>query len=161
MPVFQHKKFDDLSIEELHALFSLRSEVFVVEQDCVYQDIDGKDPKALHIIGKEGKDLVAYARIFEKGIAYSDYASIGRIVTSPIYRGKKIGHALVDYCIAQCKNIYPDQNIKISAQAHLERFYNKHDFITSGKTYLEDGILHIGMILTTDSDELQKNKVRS
>ena len=73
MPVFQHKKFDDLSIEELHALFALRSEVFVVEQDCVYQDIDGKDPKALHIIGKEGKDLVAYARIFEKGIAYSCY----------------------------------------------------------------------------------------
>ena len=138
MPVFQHKKFDDLSIEELQALFALRSEVFVVEQDCVYQDIDGKDPKALHIIGKEGKDLVAYARIFEKGIAYSDYASIGRIVTSPIYRGKKIGHALVDYCIAQCKNSYPDQNIKISAQAHLERFYNKHGFIVSGKTYLED-----------------------
>lgn len=89
MPVFQHKKFDGLSIEELHALFALRSEVFVVEQDCVYQDIDGKDPKALHIIGKEGKELVAYARIFEKGIAYSNYASIGRIVTSPIYRGKK------------------------------------------------------------------------
>ena len=161
MPVFQHKKFDDLSIEELHALFALRSEVFVVEQDCVYQDIDGKDPKALHIIGKEGREVVAYARIFEKGIAYSDYASIGRIVTSPIYRGKKIGHALVDYCIAQCKNIYSDQNIKISAQAHLERFYNKHGFIASGKTYLEDGIPHIGMILTTDSDEQQKNKVRS
>ena len=153
MPVFQHKKFDDLSIQELHALYALRLEVFVVEQDCVYQDIDGKDPKALHIIGKEGKELVAYARIFEKGIAYSNYASIGRIVTSPIYRKKKIGHALVDYCIEQCKNTYPNQNIKISAQAHLENFYNKHGFIAFGKTYLEDGIPHIGMILTTDSDE--------
>ena len=153
MPVFQHKKFDDLSIQELHALYALRLEVFVVEQDCVYQDIDGKDPKALHIIGKEGKELVAYARIFEKGIAYSNYASIGRIVTSPIYRGKKIGHALVDYCIEQCKNTYPNQNIKISAQAHLENFYNKHGFIAFGKTYLEDGIPHVGMILTTDSNE--------
>lgn len=153
MPVFQHKKFDDLSIQELHALYALRLEVFVVEQDCVYQDIDGKDPKALHIIGKEGKELVAYARIFEKGIIYSNFASIGRIVTSPIYRGKKIGHALVDYCIEQCKNTYPNQNIKISAQAHLEHFYNKHGFIAFGKTYLEDGIPHVGMILTTDSNE--------
>jgi len=148
MPVFQHKKFDALSTEELYAVLALRVEVFVVEQNCVYQDVDGKDPLALHIIGTIDKEIVAYARIFPKGIAYSDYASIGRIVSSPKQRGKKIGHALVAYSIEQCKVNYPGQKIKISAQAHLEAFYEQHGFESTGEAYLEDGIPHIGMILT-------------
>ena len=147
MTTFQEKEFTALTVEELYAILALRADVFVVEQNCVYQDVDGKDPLALHIIGSIESDIVAYARVFTQGIAYSKYASIGRIVTSSSHRGKNIGHSLVAFAIEQCINKYPGQSIKISAQAHLEKFYNKHGFIATGEAYLEDGIPHIGMVL--------------
>ena len=91
MVVFKCKPFNSLNIDELHSILALRSEVFVVEQNCVYQDIDGKDKKALHIIGCLNEEIVAYARIFDKGVIYPEYCSIGRIATSFTERGKKFG----------------------------------------------------------------------
>ena len=148
MVVFKCEPFNNLNIDELHNILALRSEVFVVEQNCVYQDIDGKDKKALHIIGYSKEEIVAYARIFDKGVIYSEYCSIGRIATSFSERGKKFGHQLVEFSIKQIHKRFNNRAIKISAQAHLEKFYGQHGFYASGETYLEDGIPHIGMLLT-------------
>ena len=140
------KPFDALTSIALHDIFALRSEVFVVEQNCIYQDIDGKDPQALHLIGKLHNQIVLYARLFGPDIAYPGYASIGRILTAFSCRGKSYGHQLMAYAIQQCTFNFPDCSIKISAQAHLEKFYNQHRFFATGESYLEDGIPHIGMI---------------
>ena len=143
-----YKTFDELTSIELHDMYALRSEVFVVEQDCVYQDIDGKDKKALHITGYLNEEIIAYARIFDKGDIYPEHCSIGRIATPFSERGKKYGHQLVEFSIKQCNKIFNSRAIKISAQAHLENFYGHHGFYASGETYLEDGIPHIGMLLS-------------
>lgn len=144
---FIYKTFDQLTSNELHDMYALRSEVFVVEQDCVYQDIDGNDPKSIHVLGSIDGDLVAYARILDQGLSYADYSSIGRIVVSPVHRGQKLGHALVDFAIKTTQKEYANFHIKISAQAHLEKFYQTHQFKATGEAYLEDGIPHIGMLL--------------
>tara|TARA_B110000503_G_scaffold24975_1_gene39387 strand:+ start:7234 stop:7677 length:444 start_codon:yes stop_codon:yes gene_type:complete len=144
---FECKKFDSFSPQELHDLLALRSEVFVVEQNCVYQDIDGKDLLALHIIGKSKEKTVACARILAPGVSYPEKVSIGRVAVSQTQRGKNQGHELMNYCLKQTKAHFPAVTIKISAQAHLENFYNKHGFKATGEEYLEDGIPHIGMIL--------------
>jgi len=146
MLLFIEKPFNKLNHQELHDIYALRSEVFVVEQECVYQDIDGKDLNSLHILGVDEGKLVAYARILGKGFSYSDYASIGRIVVSPAYRGRNIGHRLVDFSVKTSQKRYNQIPIKISAQAHLEKFYKEHHFKATGENYLEDGIPHIGMI---------------
>jgi len=147
MIVFKCKSFNSLNIDELLSILALRSEVFVVEQNCVYQDIDGEDKKALHIIGYLNEEIVAYARIFDKGTIYPKYCSIGRIAISSKERGKKLGHQLVEFSIKQCYKSFNSRAIKISAQAHLEKFYGHHGFYASGESYLEDGIPHIGMLL--------------
>jgi ElaA protein len=147
MPIFECKNFDALLLREFHDLLALRSDVFVVEQNCVYQDIDGKDPLALHVIGKKNKKIIAYARIINVTIVYPEKVSIGRIVIDPLSRGKNHGNQLISFCLDQCNSLFPGASIKISAQAHLERFYNKHRFVTTGEAYLEDGIPHIGMLL--------------
>ena len=144
---FIYKTFDQLTSIELHDMYALRSEVFVVEQDCVYQDIDGNDPKSIHVLGSIKGDLVAYARILDQGLSYADYSSIGRIVVSPVHRAQKLGHALVDFAIKTTQKEYANSRIKISAQAHLEKFYQVHQFKATGEAYLEDGIPHIGMLL--------------
>ena len=144
---FIYKTFDQLTSNELHDMYALRSEVFVVEQDCVYQDIDGNDPKSIHVLGSIEGDLVAYARILDQGLSYADYSSIGRIVVSPVHRAQKLGHALVDFAIKTTQKEYANARIKISAQAHLEKFYETHQFKATGEAYLEDGIPHIGMLL--------------
>ena len=147
MIAFSSKNFHELTTQELYQILALRAEVFVVEQNCPYQDVDGKDPKSIHVLGYLDNHLVAYARLLEQGISYKDYASIGRVVTLPSVRGKSYGHALVNFSIAVCQKKFPGQNIKISAQAHLEKFYNEHGFKATGESYLEDDIPHIGMIL--------------
>jgi ElaA protein len=144
---FINKNFQALTTEELYEIFALRAEVFIVEQNCPYQDVDGKDLHSIHILGHTNKQLVAYARVLGQGVSYQEYASIGRIVTSPSIRGKKFGHDLVDVAIEVCQKNFLGQPIKISAQAHLEKFYNKHGFKATGEAYLEDDIPHIGMIL--------------
>ena len=144
---FVNKNFQALTTEELYEIFALRAKVFVVEQNCPYQDVDGKDLYSIHVLGYINNQLVAYARVLGQGVSYQEYASIGRIVTSPSIRGKKFGHDLVAVAIKVCQKNFPGQPIKISAQAHLEKFYNKHGFKATGEAYLEDDIPHIGMIL--------------
>lgn len=147
MLLFLTKQFNQLSINELYEILALRAEVFVVEQNCPYQDLDGKDKVALHVLGMQNNNIVAYARILEKGIAYKNYSAIGRIVTHNSIRGKGYGDHLVRSAIEATKASYPNTSIKISAQAHLEKFYNELGFIFTGEAYLEDNIPHIAMVL--------------
>lgn len=141
---FQTKFFTELSITELYQLLQLRSEVFVVEQNCIYQDIDGKDDKAIHILGYYNAKLVAYTRLFQKGIYFKE-ASIGRVLVSSEYRDKNFGNHLITYAIQEIYKIFNETQITISAQEYLQKFYETHGFIKKGKAYLEDGIHHIKM----------------
>lgn len=139
------KSFDQLSTKELYDLLQLRSEVFVVEQDCVYQDIDGKDQKALHILGFKDEILVAYTRIFKPG-DYFELASIGRVVVEENQRLYKYGYDIMKASIQAIKTEYNQTKIKISAQCYLKRFYNNLNFLEVGEQYLEDGIPHVAML---------------
>jgi len=142
---FHPKEYDQLTKEELYEILRLRVEVFVVEQDCVYQDIDNKDQKAMHILGVKKGSIVAYARIF-KPKDYFEYASIGRIVIHPKERNNKYGYQLVEAAIGAINIHFKQNTIAISAQKHLEKFYTNLGFQKEGDTYLEDGIPHIYMI---------------
>ena len=139
------KTFEELTKTELYDLLQLRNEVFVVEQDCVYQDVDGKDERALHILGMEEGKLVAYARCFERG-DYFDEASIGRVLVRENYRKLGYGHEITKAAIQSIKTKYKADKIKISAQTYLVIFYESHGFKTVGDRYLEDGIPHIAMV---------------
>ncbi|WP_299121322.1 GNAT family N-acetyltransferase [uncultured Winogradskyella sp.] len=139
------KTFKELSTQQLYDLLQLRSEVFVVEQDCVYQDIDGKDQKALHILGYKDEQLVAYTRLFQPGDYFKE-ASIGRVVVKEEKRQYKYGYDIMKASIEAVKDHYNETKIKISAQTYLKRFYNNLEFREVGEEYLEDGIPHIGMI---------------
>lgn len=141
---FQIKAFNELSVTELYQLLQLRSDVFIVEQNCVYPDIDGKDAKALHLLGiYEGK-VAAYARLFAPGY-YFENASIGRVVINQNYRDRKWGHSLMQEAIAGIKHYYGADAITISAQLYLKKFYEGHGFVQDGEGYLEDDIPHIKM----------------
>ncbi|RZJ63683.1 MAG: GNAT family N-acetyltransferase [Flavobacterium sp.] len=141
---FEIKRFNELSLLELYQLLQLRSNVFVVEQDCVYPDLDGKDEKAIHLLGMfEGK-VAAYCRIFEPGY-YFDNASIGRVVIGAQYRDRKWGHILMQEAIAAILEAYNTTSVTISAQLYLKKFYEGHGFVQVGEEYLEDGIPHIRM----------------
>ncbi len=143
---WQIKHYNDLLINEFHDLISLRLEVFVVEQNCAYQDLDGKDKKSYHLICRNGQGkVVATARILPPGISYQD-VSIGRIVTDSSIRGKGVGHELMLKTMQFIKEEFGNITIVISAQSHLISFYNQHGFITTNKEYLEDGIPHTEMI---------------
>ena len=142
---FAYKKYSNLSRKEIHDLFLLRSEVFVVEQNCVYQDIDGKDQKAEHVLIKKNNKIIAYARVVEE--SDTNYISIGRIVVSKKERGNALGNNLLDFTLKKIYEKKPRIIIKISAQAHLEKFYINHGFITKSNTYIEDGIPHISMTI--------------
>ncbi|MDE0535545.1 GNAT family N-acetyltransferase [Tenacibaculum sp. L6] len=139
------KTFQELTTSELYELLQLRSEVFVVEQDCVYQDIDGKDLKALHVLGvKEGK-IVGYTRLFNSG-EYFDTPSIGRVVVKENERKYGYGHDLIKESIKAIVDNYNETTITISAQTYLQKFYESHGFKQVGEGYLEDGIPHIRMV---------------
>lgn len=139
------KSFKELSTEELYSLLQLRSEVFVVEQNCVYQDIDGKDKRALHVMGYAEDILVAYTRIFKSGDYFKE-ASIGRVLVKENYRKFKYGYDIMKVSISAVKEYYDEDTIKISAQVYLKRFYNNLGFKEIGEEYLEDGIPHTGML---------------
>lgn len=139
------KKFEVLTTNELYAILRLRSEVFVVEQDCVYQDLDDKDQKALHVIGWFDHTIVAYTRIFDVKL-YFDEASIGRVVVNKNYRSKGFGKDIINASIDAIKSHFKQTQIKISAQTYLIKFYNELGFKEHGKPYLEDGIPHTVMI---------------
>ena len=140
--------FDALSVQELHDLLQLRSEVFVVEQNCVFQDIDGADAQAMHLLGFDGSQggrLVAYARCFPAGVKFAE-ASIGRVLTRDQARGNGLGHLLMQQAVSSVCAQWGEQPIRIGAQAHLEKFYSTHGFAVRGKPYVEDGIDHLEMV---------------
>ncbi len=138
------KSFEDLSTNQLYDILKLRSEIFVVEQNCVYLDIDGKDKLALHLFGEfEGK-IVAYSRLFKAGISF-DNASIGRVVVDANYRERKWGHDLMREAISGIKLHFGESQITIGAQLYLKKFYESHGFIQTSEMYLEDDIPHIEM----------------
>lgn len=149
------KKFHDLSIDDLYEIIRLRIEVFVVEQDCPYQDCDGKDKAAIHIFLKEEGQVIAYSRIFPKG-AYFDEAAIGRIVVKKAYRNRGIAGLMIKHAIECIKEHFGDTRIRISAQAHLEKFYHSLGFRKASGIYLEDNIPHIKMLYGGDHDQSDK-----
>jgi ElaA protein len=138
------KTFDELSTQELYQILRLRSEVFVVEQNCVYQDIDNKDQKALHLFGIVEGEIIAYSRLFKPG-DYFEFSSIGRVVVAEKHRDKNFGHELIDQSILEINRRFNVQNITISAQLYLKKFYESHGFVATSETYLEDDIPHIEM----------------
>jgi ElaA protein len=137
--------FDALSLTELYAVLQLRSEVFVVEQACVFQDMDGADAEAMHLLGTSSGQLVAYARCFAAGVKFNE-ASIGRIITRSTLRGSGAGHVLVRRAIDCITQQWGPQPIRLGAQARLEHFYRQHGFEPTGEPYIEDGIPHIEML---------------
>jgi ElaA protein len=138
------KKFDELSVKQLHAIYQLRSAVFVVEQNCAYQEIDEMDLDALHLQFFMDKKLVAYCRIIAPNLN-SPHAQIGRVVVSSKHRKTGLGKQLMNQAIKKTLQIYPNRIIHISAQTYLLKFYRELGFKDTGETYLEDGIPHVGM----------------
>jgi ElaA protein len=141
---FQIKTFKELNTTELYNILQLRSEVFVVEQDCVYQDIDFKDQKSLHVFASKNDKIIAYTRVFKPG-DYFENSSIGRVVVADAERKHGFGHDLMKASIKAIKENYNADLITISAQKYLKKFYEAHQFIQVGEEYLEDGIPHIRM----------------
>ena len=141
------KKFDELTLHELYAILQLRNEVFVVEQNCVFQDADNKDQPSFHLMGWMNDKLIAYTRLVPAGIIY-DTASIGRVVTSSSLRRTGIGKELMERSIEKTKELFGEKSIKLGAQLYLKNFYESLGFTQSSDIYLEDGIEHIEMILS-------------
>ncbi len=154
--VWHSKTFNKLSTNELYDILKLRIDVFVVEQTCFYSDLDDHDrhPGSIHCFAYHRKpngeqEIVAYARILPKGTTYSDFISIGRVVTSPQFRAHKLGYTLMERTIKHCIESHPLAPIKISAQEHLKHFYQKLGFECISEMYLEDNIPHVAMMKDT------------
>ncbi|MFZ3082921.1 GNAT family N-acetyltransferase [Rhodoferax ferrireducens] len=155
---WQWSSFADLSGTDLYELLQLRSAVFVVEQNCVFQDLDGADAQAMHLLGFAAQSsagsvaqpqpaLLAYARCFPPGVKFAE-ASIGRVLTAPGVRGSGLGHALMDRAVTALCMQWGAQPIRIGAQAQLAGFYAGHGFVDQGRPYIEDGIAHLEMLRT-------------
>lgn len=151
MIAWQWAAFDELDAATLCAVLAARQDVFVLEQQCLYADIDGKDQRAFHLIGREqelqqnSQELVAYLRCFAPGDHYPE-AALGRVLTVQSARGRGVGKQLMAEGIRRVAQYFPGSAIRISAQAHLERFYREFGFLRDSDTYLEDGIPHIAML---------------
>ncbi|AZB24035.1 GNAT family N-acetyltransferase [Chryseobacterium bernardetii] len=143
--VWKIKTFDEFTVPELYAVLKARIDVFVIEQNCPYPDLDNYDQKAVHIWGEEDGEVLAYCRIFDKGIKY-DEASIGRVLTTELARGKSLGKLLIKYAVETIENRFGTSEIRISAQDYLLKFYGDFGFEDTGKKYLEDDIPHTEMI---------------
>ena len=148
--IWSCKRFDELDTQDLYNILQLRAEVFIVEQDCIYQDVDGFDQQALHVLGQlqegEQAQIVCYSRLLPPGAKY-DGASIGRVVSRQSARGGGNGKTLMVNSLAFCKDYWPDTAITISAQQYLQQFYTELGFETLSEPYDEDGIPHIRMQL--------------
>ena len=140
------KPFEALTPAELYAIIRLRNEVFVVEQNCVFQDADNRDQACHHLAGYINDEVVAYARLVPPGVSYTQ-ASIGRVVTSPAHRRLAAGKQLMQLSIEKCNQLFGHQNIQIGAQLYLKKFYESFGFQQIGEEYDEDGIIHIHMML--------------
>ena len=136
--------FNEFTVDELYDLMQLRSQIFVVEQDCVYNDLDGLDRQALHVLCYNQEMLIGYARLLPANTRYAN-TSIGRVVIHPDWRGKAIGKQLIESSIQYIQETWVTKEINISAQQHLEAFYSDLGFITISDVYMEDGIPHVKM----------------
>lgn len=153
---FTIKTFTQLDSHLLYRILQLRAAVFIVEQTCYYQDIDGLDlhPETRHLLWQQeaqqeeqqASEIGAYARLLAPGVSYPEQASIGRVITSEAQRGTGLGQDLMRLAVAKCREYWPKADIKISAQAHLQRFYEGHGFKVVSEPYLEDGIPHVAML---------------
>jgi ElaA protein len=143
---WQFKHFKELSATEFHDIVALRVKTFVVEQNCPYLELDGKDKKCYHLICRDGLgNVVATARLLPPGISYPE-VSIGRVVVDDSLRGNGQGHLLMEKCMQFCLDEFGNVPVRISAQKHLESYYEKHRFYSTGKEYLEDDIPHVEML---------------
>lgn len=142
---WEWKAFNDLTADEVYTILCVRQEVFVLEQECLYLDADGKDRNSFHLMGFDGNDLLAYARIVEPGISYTE-VSIGRILSSKKARGTGAGIELMEQALSRIEEHYGKVPIRISAQSYLLKFYQKFGFESTGKEYLEDEIPHTEML---------------
>lgn len=140
------KRFNELTVDELHAIYKLRVKVFVVEQNCAYPDVDDLDKDAIHVFN-EG--IKAYARI----LPGKDFIQIGRIVVEPNFRKEGYGHAVLSRAIDYCQKNYPNTDIRVQAQAYLENFYISFGFKSQSDVYLEDNIPHIDMVKVTNQND--------
>ncbi|MCE3294895.1 MAG: hypothetical protein K0R65_609 [Crocinitomicaceae bacterium] len=143
---FEIKAFDDLSVREFHDILQLRVNVFIVEQNCPYPELDGKDLLSFHVIGRDQNGRVAAtARILPPGVSYPE-VSIGRVSSHPDFRGKGVGHPLMEAVLSFIEKQFGAVPVRISAQAYLLEYYKKHGFVPTGKEYLEDDIPHVEML---------------
>jgi ElaA protein len=151
--IWQVKDFPALTNDELYDALKLRVDVFVVEQTCYYPELDDLDRcnDSLHLFCYQQGVMSAYLRILAKGSNYADYVSIGRVVIAAKARGNGLGHELMVQALQVCQQHWPDVEVKISAQEHLENYYNQHGFKRVSDMYLEDNIPHIAMLLTYNS----------
>ena len=140
------KQFSELTSTELYAILHLRSNVFVLEQKCIFLDPDNNDQKAYHTLAWMNDELIATTRLFDRDIIYEGYQSIGRVANSAKFRGLGVGKALMNYSIQECERLFDKGSIKIGAQLYLKKFYSDLGFEQSGDIYLEDEIDHIPMI---------------
>jgi len=145
---WKQKYFNELTNDELYDALKLRIDVFVVEQCCYYPDLDDLDrhEETVHLFCYHQGKMSAYLRILAKGQCYDEYIAIGRVIIADKARGTGLGHTLMSEALRVCQQAFPGQKIKISAQAHLEKYYNKHGFTRISEVYLEDDIPHIAML---------------
>lgn len=148
MITFTIKTFNELTNTELYQLLQLRAEVFVVEQNCPYLDMDDKDYKSFHVLGYDNGKLVACTRLVPAGISYDVEPSIGRVVTHPSVRSLGYGKLLMEYSISETKKLFNTSVIVIGAQLYLDKFYQNLGFVPEGEMYLEDNIPHMTMRLS-------------
>ncbi|MGE0969737.1 GNAT family N-acetyltransferase [Klebsiella sp. WOUb02] len=155
MITWQDLHHSELTVPQLYALLKLRCEVFVVEQNCPYLDVDGDDliGENRHLLGWRGDELVAYARILKSAEDFEPVV-IGRVIVSPAVRGEKLGYRLMENALASCSRCWPQKAIYLGAQAHLQRFYASFGFRPVTEVYDEDGIAHIGMAREAAADPL-------
>lgn len=140
------KPYSELSLNEFHDAIALRMKVFIIEQNCTYQDLDGLDKECYHLLTTNQKnEVVGTARIIPPGLLYPA-AGIGRIVLDESVRGGNHGHELMKQCMQFIFTTFGQVDMKLSAQKHLEKYYNQHGFLSTGKEYLEDEIPHVEMI---------------
>lgn len=155
-PDWHVQRFDELSLARLYAILRARAAVFVVEQNCPYQDLDGLDEGALHLTAwQRGAGLIAYARIVPPGARFAE-PSIGRVLTAQAVRGSGFGHELMQRAIAAAQSAFAGSDLRISAQLHLERFYGELGFKTVSEPYPEDGIAHVEMLRPGRSEQCQR-----
>ena len=145
MIAWRFARFDDLAPRDVHDLFRARAAAFVVEQGCVFQDVDGADPECWHLLGRSAGELFAYCRLVPPGIKFAE-PSIGRVVTTEAARGTGLGRILMREALARAEALWPGRPIRIGAQARLERFYEEFGFVTASAPYDEDGIVHVEMV---------------